>query len=123
MLPSHGPKRPRECRANQCGATELDRACSARPLHLVLARKLDRLPKDLGIALMGLGAVGLVIPGPVPLGGSLMVVGTALVWPALLARFGGWLTRRVPWMLRALIGFVDRLQSDLERRYPGSVLA
>ena len=38
---------------------------------------------------MGLGAVGVVIPGPVPRGASFVLVGAAFVWPGLIARFGG----------------------------------
>jgi len=72
---------------------------------------------------MGLGTLGLVIPGQVPPGVSLILLGGALVWPGLLARFGGCVARRFARMLRLLIGFVDRLQFDLERRYPGSVRA
>jgi len=90
-------------------------------LHLELAEKLDGLPKDLGVALMGVGAVGVVIPGPIPLGAPFIFMGTVFLWPRFLARFGGWLARRLPGMLRFLIDFVDHLRSDLQRRYPDSV--
>jgi hypothetical protein len=92
-------------------------------LHRELARKLDALPKDLGAALMGLGAVGVAIPGPIPLGASFILMGAAFLWPGLVARFGGWFARRFPGVLRVLNGFVDHLLSDLSRRYPGSVRA
>jgi len=92
-------------------------------LHLELAKKLDGLPKDLGVALMGLGVVGVVIPGPIPLGASFILMGAVFLWPRFVARFGGWLASRLPGMLRVLTDFVDHLQSDLKRRYPGSVRA
>jgi hypothetical protein len=92
-------------------------------LHRELAGKLDALPKDLGVALVGLGLVGVLIPGPVPLGASFILMGAAFLWPGSLARFGGWLARRLPGIFRLLIDFVDHLGSDLNRRYPGSVRA
>jgi hypothetical protein len=87
---------------------------------LRLAVNLGALPKDLGVALMGLGALGVVIPGPVPLGASLILAGAVLLWPGALARFGGWLARRLPGVFRVLIGLVEHLRSDLQRRYPAS---
>ena len=72
---------------------------------------------------MGLGAVGVVIPGPVPRGASFVLVGAAFVWPGLIARFGGRFARWFPRILRVLIGFVDYLRYDSERRYPGSIRA
>jgi hypothetical protein len=74
-----------------------------------------------GVALIGLGAIGIVIPGPIPPGTSFVVLGVLFIWPGLLARFAGSLARRFPVLFRFLIGFVDHLQIDLERRYPGSV--
>lgn len=98
-----------------------DAAAPAGPeLHLELAEKLAGLPRDLALALLSLGAVGLVIPGPVPLGSSFVVLGTVVLWPSLLARTGGPLARRCPRIFRVLIGFADDLRTDLERRYPGS---
>jgi len=99
------------------------RAPAPPTLHLELAKKLHGLPKDLGVALMGLGVVGVVIPGPVPPGALFILMGAAFLWPGSLARFGGWLARWLPGILRALIDFVDHLRSDLKRRYPDSVRA
>ena len=90
-------------------------------LHRELARKLDALPKDIGVALMGLGALGVVIPGPVPLGASFILVGMAILSSGVIARFGGWLARRIPGTFRFLIEVIDRLFCDLNGRYPGSV--
>jgi hypothetical protein len=99
------------------------RADAPVALHRELARKLHGLPKDLGVVLTGLGAVGLVIPGPIPPGILFVLLGAAFLWPGILARFGGWLARWFPGILRVLIGFVDQLRSDLQRRYPGWVRA
>jgi hypothetical protein len=105
------------------GPSAAARSPAPATLHLELARKLEALPKDLGVALMGLGVVGVAIPGPVPLGASFILMGAAFLWPGSLARFGGWLARRLPGIVRLLINFVDHLRSDLNRRYPGSVRA
>jgi hypothetical protein len=83
----------------------------------------DSMPASVWVALLGLGAVGVVIPGPVPLGASFVLMGAALLWPGFLARFGGWLARRLPGIWRVPIAFVDPLRSDMQRRYPGSVRA
>jgi hypothetical protein len=93
------------------------------PLHLELAKKLGGLPPDLGVALMGLGLVGMVIPGPIPPGASFVLLGAAILSPGLAARFGGCLEGRLVGLLRLLIDFVDRLRTDLRKRYPGSVQA
>jgi hypothetical protein len=91
------------------------------PLHHELARHLEGLPRDLGIVLLGLGAIGVAIPGPIPAGPSFVVLGAVLLRPGLLARFAGSLAARFPRLFRFLIGFVERLRIDLEGRYPGSI--
>jgi hypothetical protein len=91
------------------------------PLHLELARQLEGLPRDLGTVLLGPGAIGVAIPGPIPAGPSFVVMGAVLHQPGLLARFARSLAARFPRLFRFLIGFVDRLRIDLERRYPGSI--
>jgi hypothetical protein len=66
---------------------------------------------------------GVIIPGPILLGTSFVLMGAAFLWPGLVARLGGWLARRLPRIVRVLVDFVDHLRSDLARRYPGSVPA
>lgn len=90
-------------------------------LHRELAVKLSGLPRDLGVALISLGVVGVAIPGPVPLGTTFVVLGTVVLWPGLLGRTGGPLARRCPRVFRVLLDFADDLRADLERRYPGSL--
>jgi hypothetical protein len=92
-------------------------------LHLELAKKLGGLPPDLGVALMGLGLFGTVIPGRIPLGASFVLVGVAFLSPGLVARFGGCVEGRLDGLLRLLIDFVDRLRMALSKRYPGAVQA
>lgn len=93
---------------------------SAPALHLELARKVEGLPKDLGVALIGLGVIGIAIPGPIPPGASFVLLGLVFLRPGLIVRFAGPIARRFPRLVRFLIGFVDDLRLALERRYPGS---
>jgi hypothetical protein len=95
---------------------------AARPdLHLDLARQIEGLPRDLGAMLIGLGAVGIAIPGPIPSGTPFVAVGLICSFPRLIARFGGPLGRRFPKLFRFLVDFVARLRLDLRRRYPECV--
>ena len=89
------------------------------PLNLVLARKLDGLPKDMGITLIGLGAAGVVIPGIIPPGISFILLGGALVWPRSLAGISGWVAKRCPWMVQVLIDFVQPLSIRSGESLPG----
>jgi hypothetical protein len=99
------------------GETASDRG----ELHRELARKLAGLPGDLGVSLISLGVVGIVIPGPVPLGASFILLGTVVLFPGLLARTGGPLAKRCPRVFGVLIDFTDHFRADLARRYPGSL--
>jgi len=89
--------------------------------HRELAEKLGGLPRDLGVSLISLGVVGVVIPGPVPLGATFIMLGTVVLCPGLLARMGGPLAKRCPRVFHVLIDFTDHLRADLARRYPGSL--
>jgi hypothetical protein len=97
-------------------------SCTApsTPLHLRLARKVEGLPKDVGVILLGLGALGIAIPGPIPSGASFVLLGVLFLRPGLIVRFAGPLAGRFPRLFGFLIDFVDHLRIDLERRYPGS---
>jgi hypothetical protein len=106
------PRRPRRT------AKKTTRRPSMPEPGLALARIIESLPKDLGIVLIGLGTIGIVIPGPVPAGASFVLLGTLLCWPRLLMKLSGPLARRFPRLLRMFAMFLDRLTIDLERRYP-----
>ena len=81
--------------------------------------RLESLPRDVGYSLLAIGTAGMVIPGPVPMGGVLVAVGTFFIWPKLLDRWGEPLARRFPRLYNGLSFPVERFQADLERRYPG----
>ncbi len=98
-------------------------ACTApsSPLHFRLARRVEGLPKDVGVVLLGFGALGIAIPGPIPPGDSFILLGVLYLRPGLIVRFAGPLAGRFPRLFGFLIDFLDHLRIDLERRYPGSV--
>jgi hypothetical protein len=87
---------------------------------LRLEVKLGRLPRDVGAVLLTVGAVGLVIPGPLPPGLTFLAIGTVILSPKLLRPFGGCLRKRLPLIYRVFEMQVSRFNSDLEHRYPGS---
>jgi hypothetical protein len=97
------------------------RPSAPAPPHLELTRKVEGLPKDMGVVLIGLGVVGIAIPGPIPPGASFVLLGVLFLRPGLIAKLAGSLARRFPRVFRFLIGFVDDLRTDLGRRYPNSV--
>lgn len=122
MRPIHPKSGPRKSEPRRLADQHSERIATAQaPLHRELAEKLGGLPSDLGISLLSLGAVGVVIPGPVPLGASFVLLGAVVLWPGLLIRTGGPLARKCPCIFRVLIDFTDHYRSDLDRRYPGSL--
>lgn len=92
-------------------------------LHQELARQVEGLPRDIGAILIGLGAVGIAIPGPIPSGTPFLAMGLIATFPRLIARMGGPFARRFPKLFRFLVDFVARLRIDLTRRYPECGLA
>ena len=83
-------------------------ATSMQPPQEEMEDRLAALPKEVGVLLVTIGAMGVVLPG---------IVGT----PALLA--GGlllWLQRKCPKILRHGAAQLIRYLDDLERRYPTS---
>ena len=89
------------------------------PLHIELAQKLAGLPPDVGALLVGAGAAGLIIPGPIPPGTPFLVLGTVILCPALVVKLGAWLARKWPALFRFMIAFIHRFRLQLARRYPG----
>lgn len=85
-----------------------------------LDETLRRLPRDVGLVLLSIGAVGIAIPGPVPPGTPFLLAGAVFACPSLARRFSGRFRARFPALYDGFHDQVRRFQSDLERRYPGS---
>lgn len=82
---------------------------------------LRAIPRSAGLALLGLGAAGVIIPGPVPLGAPFVLAGLVILAPAVARRWGGWLIRRCPALYCVIRDQARRFAADLQRRYPGSL--
>jgi hypothetical protein len=64
------------------------------PLEISPADRLGKLPRELGILLVSVGAVGTLLPGIV--GAPAIVAGGLVLWPSAFGRVDGWLRRTCP---------------------------
>jgi hypothetical protein len=79
------------------------------------------LPRETGVALVVVGAAGVMIPGPMPPGARLLGAGLVILWPRLPRGFEGWLRGRFPKLHRRLVAMNEGLRAGPKRLYPGSV--
>jgi hypothetical protein len=82
------------------------------------SRRLEDLPKELGVLLASVGVLGFVLPGIA--GTPALIAGGLVLWPKTFGKVEGWLSRRFPGAHRASLEQVGRLLDDLDRRYPRS---
>jgi hypothetical protein len=80
--------------------------------------RLERLPPEIGVLLIVVGAAGILLPGPV--GSPFLVAGGVALWPSAFRRAEGWLERVSPRLFAEGLRQMERFLADLERRYPGS---
>lgn len=78
--------------------------------------KIKRLPTPVGVVLMGVGVVGLIIPGPI--GTPFILAGGMVLAPRVFGKVNGFVERRCPEFHRAGMHAVERFVTDLEKRYP-----
>ena len=79
-------------------------------------QRIRRLPPEVGAVLVGVGVVGLILPGPV--GAPLILAGGLVLIPRVFGHLEGWLHKRFPKSHRIGLRYVDRFIDDYERRYP-----
>src|SRR5262249_5353808 len=91
----------------------VDRAAGPR-----LAHRLEKLPPEIGVLLIILGAAGLLLPGPV--GSPFLIAGGISLWPSAFRKVEDWFQRVSPGLYDEGIRQMERFLVDLERRYPGS---
>ena len=82
-----------------------------------ISERIEKLPRDVGWMLFGVGFAGFVAPGIFGL--PFMVAGGLILWPKTTNRLQSLLIRRSPQKtmapgMKQIIRFLD----DLERRYP-----
>jgi hypothetical protein len=81
-------------------------------------RRIEDLPREVGVMLLSVGLVGFVAPA---VAGAPAILAAGLVlWPRAFGRLEHWLRRRYPVMHREGMRQVARYLDDLERRFPDS---
>ncbi len=99
--------------------------CSERPApddvqsesgHRGLVSRITHLPPAVGIVLMGIGAAGLVIPGP--FGTPFLLAGGLVLAPRMFKPVDRAVQRRFPNFYGSGMKVVARFLSDMEKRFP-----
>jgi hypothetical protein len=80
-------------------------------------KRLEELPKEIGVMLVAAGVVGLILPGP---GTPALVAGGLVLWPGAFNKLELWLERRYPDVHKKSMRQIGRFLDDLEKRYPYS---
>jgi hypothetical protein len=81
-------------------------------------RRLEELPKELGVLLASVGVLGFVLPGVA--GTPALIAGGLVLWPKTFSKVEGWFLSRFPVAHRASMKQVGRFLDDLDQRYPRS---
>jgi hypothetical protein len=80
------------------------------------ARKMEDLPKEVGVMLMSVGVLGLILPGLA--GTPAVIAGGLVLWPKTFGKFNDWFHLKYPGLHRRGMQQVGRYLDDMERRYP-----
>ena len=103
--------------ANQDGATTVDPSHDLDAAHDESAdRRLKHLPREFGVMLVSVRALGVVLPGL--MGAPALDAGGLVFWPATVGGLKEWLRRRNPGLYHKGMQQLGRLLDDMERRYP-----
>jgi hypothetical protein len=81
-------------------------------------RRIKDLPKEVGVMLMTVGALGFVLPGVV--GTPAIIAGGLVLWPRRFARVESWFEQRFPDLHKRSLAQISRYLDDLDSRYPPS---
>lgn len=95
---------------------ELEQTSGGEQEHRSLASRITHLPPAVGVVLAGIGAAGLVIPGP--FGTPFLVAGGLVLAPRLFGSVDRFFQRRFPQAYGAGMQVVERFVSDMEKRFP-----
>jgi hypothetical protein len=79
-------------------------------------RRIKDLPKEVGVMLITVGALGLVLPGLV--GTPAVIAGGLVLWPRAFGKVENWFERRFPKIHKQSLYQINRYLNDLESRYP-----
>jgi hypothetical protein len=87
--------------------------------HHSTIEMIKNLPTPVGLLLLGLGVVGVILPGP--MGAPLVVASGLVLAPRTFTKVEKCVRRRFPQMHKAGLAIVERYVNDLEKRYPTKV--
>lgn len=78
--------------------------------------RLAALPKEVGVLLVTIGAMGVVLPGLA--GTPALIAGGLMLWPKGFGAVNRWLRRKCPTIHGHGVEQLFRYLDDLENRYP-----
>jgi hypothetical protein len=78
--------------------------------------RIKDLPKEVGVMLVSVGALGVVLPGM--MGTPAVIAGGLVLWPSTFGKVERWFQRRYPAAHREGMKQIGRYLDDLDRRYP-----
>ena len=81
------------------------------------ARKIEDLPKEVGVMLVSVGVLGFVLPA---VAGTPASSPGASFWPRTFGKLEQWVQRRYPMVYHEGMRQICRFLDDLERRFPDS---
>jgi len=87
-----------------------------RSEDLALTAKIEQLPRDVGWLLIGVGVLGLILPGVI--GFPFVIAGTVVVTARRPMRLTRWIGCNPPKLVQRGLRQVGRMLDDLETRYP-----
>lgn len=95
---------------------EFDQPEQTESLAAATAKRIEELPRELGVLLVSVGVLGFVLPGIA--GSPAIVAGGLVLWPKAFKRVDKWLGRKFPVVHEKSMEQLSRYLDDLERRYP-----
>jgi hypothetical protein len=92
----------------------------SRPLHTpeeeAELMRIKDLPKEVGVMLLTVGALGFALPGVV--GTPAVIAGGLVLWPKAFGKVENWFEQRFPKVHKQSLYQINRYLNDLESRYP-----
>jgi hypothetical protein len=79
-------------------------------------RRIEKLPKEVGVLMVVVGVGGILLPGPV--GTPFLLLGGVILWPRAFRGVEDWFAKRFPKVHHQGMRQIVRFLKDLERRYP-----
>ena len=87
----------------------------SREYHAAV-EKIKSLPAGVGVALMGVGVAGVVLPGPI--GAPFLLAGGLVLAPQYFDKLNRYLHQQFPTIHHVSMEAIGRFVDDLEKRYP-----